>query len=255
MGVGHPPQALADVRRPNARRCKIGGPNGTANSFQRSSYSSEPNNSILARNLFAKPHWKACASDESIHLRPEVASIREPGVLTIEADESAKAEAFGVAATLLANAVSGRPELVGKELEKMANDFASRREKLLLPAKPEALPSDRGLRFADWFRSTLAKEMQLVHHWRDSWARCFDALVADGRKAEEIAAVCKWARAERYWCTRFLSPLKLRERDRNQVFYFDRFLAEASPRSSASRMASQVGEHYPETDAPLPRLR
>ena len=56
VGVGHgdKEEALPDVRRTDARRCKIGGPDGIARCFQVSAYSGEPRESIRARNLLSK---------------------------------------------------------------------------------------------------------------------------------------------------------------------------------------------------------
>ena len=41
-GVGHPEQALSDVRRAEARSAQIGGPDGISQCFQVSAYSGEP---------------------------------------------------------------------------------------------------------------------------------------------------------------------------------------------------------------------
>jgi len=86
--------------------------------------------------------------------------------------------------------------------------------------------SERGRGFAVWFRGTLAAEAKLTADWETTWARCFDDMLRlDGRTAEQIAAVCQWARAHDFWRGTFLTPLKLRQRDPGGVMYFDRFLA------------------------------
>lgn len=54
MGVGHPPQALPDVRRTDARSAQIGGPDGISQRFQVSPYSGEPFASKARRNLLSK---------------------------------------------------------------------------------------------------------------------------------------------------------------------------------------------------------
>lgn len=83
--------------------------------------------------------------------------------------------------------------------------------------------SERGYTFADWFRSTLAPEVRLAVKWRDAWAQCFDMmLLLDERTPEQIAAVCKWARAHAFWGQHFQTPLKLRQR-KDGTMYFDRF--------------------------------
>jgi len=48
------PEPLTDVRGTDARRAKIGRPEGVARSFQVSRYSVEPAKSILARDLLSK---------------------------------------------------------------------------------------------------------------------------------------------------------------------------------------------------------
>ena len=89
------------------------------------------------------------------------------------------------------------------------------------------LPSQAGLEFADWFHSTLPESFSLAESWREECARAFDALVRiDRRTPEEIWRVCKWARADSFWASRFLSPLKLRRRNRERVTYFDAFGAQ-----------------------------
>jgi hypothetical protein len=71
-GVGHPVKPLPDMRRPNARRCKIGGPDTIATCFQVSSYSGEPCTSSLARNLFSKDDWRAALFDKPSKSGPKV---------------------------------------------------------------------------------------------------------------------------------------------------------------------------------------
>ena len=89
------------------------------------------------------------------------------------------------------------------------------------------LPSQAGLEFADWFRSTLPESFSLAESWREEWARAFDALMRiDKRAPEEIWRVSKWARADSFWVSRFLSPLKLRQRNQERVAYFDAFSAQ-----------------------------
>jgi len=103
--------------------------------------------------------------------------------------------------------------------------------------------SERGLKFADWFRSLLPSSVRLASSWRDKWAKCFDDLVRlDGRTEAEIAKVCQWARANEFWQQNFLTPVKLRQRDRQGVMYYDRFLAAMNP--AAGRRAVAAGREY-----------
>jgi hypothetical protein len=70
--VGHPPQSLPDVRRPDARSAQIGGPDAIPQCFQVSAYSGEPVAAILARNLLSKDDWRAALADEALELGPQV---------------------------------------------------------------------------------------------------------------------------------------------------------------------------------------
>ena len=80
---------------------------------------------------------------------------------------------------------------------------------------------------SSWFHSTLPESFSLAENWREEYARAFDALVRiDKRTPEETWRVCKWARADSFWASKFLSPLKLRRRNRERITYFDAFCAQ-----------------------------
>jgi hypothetical protein len=74
-GLTHPPQALSDVRRADARRAKIGGCDGISQCFQVSANSVEPVSAKRARNLLSKDDWRAALRDEAVELRPEVSLV------------------------------------------------------------------------------------------------------------------------------------------------------------------------------------
>lgn len=80
------------MRRPNACRCNISGPNGVTNFFQRSSYSSEPYESIRSRNLLSKNDCRLAVADESVELGPEVSRIGIPSMFAVDADEVSSAD-------------------------------------------------------------------------------------------------------------------------------------------------------------------
>ena len=83
---------------------------------------------------------------------------------------------------------------------------------------------------------TLPGDIRLGATWREQWARCFDNMQRlDKRRPEEIAGVCQWARSDGFWGQRFLSPLKLRERKRDGVTYFDAFAAQMNGASKPQR--------------------
>lgn len=103
--------------------------------------------------------------------------------------------------------------------------------------------SERGAKFAEWFRTLLPQTVRLAPGWQAKWAKCYDALVTlDGRTPEQIAAVCRWARAHDFWQQNFLTPLKLRKTDRDGANYFDKFLAGMNPRAAA-RAVKATREH------------
>lgn len=109
--------------------------------------------------------------------------------------------------------------------------------------KTDTQPSDRGAAFAEWFKSLLPATVRLAPTWRAKWAKLYDDLMKlDSRAPEQIAAVCKWARAHEFWQANFLSPIKLRERDRSGAMYFDRFLAAMDPQSA--RRAATASREY-----------
>ena len=75
FGVGHPPNALADVGRRDARSAQIGGPDCISQCFQVSTYSGEPSTSKFARNLLSKDDWRIEEGEESSHFGPEVTFV------------------------------------------------------------------------------------------------------------------------------------------------------------------------------------
>ena len=106
-------------------------------------------------------------------------------------------------------------------------------------------PSGRGGRFAEWFRGLLPETVRLAPTWQAKWTRTYDDMIRlDGRTPEQIAAVCKWARTHDFWQANFLSPVKLRERDKSGAMYFDRFLAAMNP--AGARRAAQQATQQPE---------
>ncbi len=82
------------------------------------------------------------------------------------------------------------------------------------------------LKFSDWFRAMLPEKCKPPANWREAWARCYAEMIRiDGRTKDEIKAVCQWARGHDFWGKNFLSPAKLRKRNREGVMYFDVFAA------------------------------
>jgi hypothetical protein len=103
--------------------------------------------------------------------------------------------------------------------------------------------SPEGIQFADWFKSTLPETIKLSGNWKQSFAKSFDDLVRlDGRSSEKIYQVCRWARTDDFWKTNFLSPEKLRKRNRDGIQYFDVFLQKVD--QAQSNTAGTVDTGY-----------
>jgi hypothetical protein len=81
-GVGHPVEALSDVRSADARRAQISRCAGVARSFQVSLYKVEPLEAIFACNLLAKDDWRPALADESKELGPEMSLVGKSGAFT-----------------------------------------------------------------------------------------------------------------------------------------------------------------------------
>jgi len=98
-------------------------------------------------------------------------------------------------------------------------------------------PVEKGeaLSFARWFMTLLPKEMQgrITETAYKGWMVAYDQLIKiDKRTPKEIFEVCKWARADRLWSTNFFSPLKLRRKDPDMVFYWDKFYVQMKKETS-----------------------
>lgn len=108
------------------------------------------------------------------------------------------------------------------------------------PSTPPPAASERGERFADWFKTTLPDSTNLANGWRQKWAKCFDDMLRlDHRTPEDIHDVCEWARSDSFWSSNFLSPIKLRER-KGGTQYFDMFLAKMRSAEEDAKPASRM---------------
>ena len=114
--------------------------------------------------------------------------------------------------------------------------------------KPKIVPqiSERGFSFADWFRK-LVPDVRLETNWRENWAKCYDELIRlDSRTPETIAKVCQWGRSDNFWSGNFLTPLKLRDKDRHGVKYFDvifhKMKSTTSPQSPLTAMPTATAD-------------
>lgn len=86
---------------------------------------------------------------------------------------------------------------------------------------------DESIRFSEWWATELRPgsikdNMTNRVKWAHVW---FHLRETDGRaNGGEMSEAISWARSEPFWSTNFLSPMKLREKDKNGVMYIDRFL-------------------------------
>jgi hypothetical protein len=78
LGVGHPPEALPDVRGADARRREIDRPDAVAEVFQVSAYKVEPYKAGRTSNLLAKDRARLSLRDEPLPRRPEVPFVSKP---------------------------------------------------------------------------------------------------------------------------------------------------------------------------------
>lgn len=93
VGVGHPPEALPEVRRTDPRSWEIHNPEGVATPFHVSVYKIEPAEAVWTRNLFTKDDWRARDADEVEPVRPEVPLVSKPKALACAAERLARAGA------------------------------------------------------------------------------------------------------------------------------------------------------------------
>lgn len=95
--------------------------------------------------------------------------------------------------------------------------------------------SPEGIEFAKWFKSTLPETINLKSNWQEHFAKAHDDLVRlDHRSSEEIRRVSQWARTEDFWQSRFMSPAKLRDRNKEGIQYFDVFVEQMKQSSKPS---------------------
>lgn len=105
----------------------------------------------------------------------------------------------------------------------------------------KAAASERGLRFAEWFATTLDPKASKAAGWRDKWAAIYDRLIEMGKTPDQIAAVCRYGRTNSFWNDKFQSPARLLKRDAGEALYFDRFLAALKP-VDAARLVREAGQ-------------
>jgi hypothetical protein len=91
VGVGHPVEALSDVRCTDARSAQIGSPAGVTRSFQVSLYKVEPLKAVFARNLLAKDDGRAALADEPVECGPKVPLVSKPSAFACRGERLTRA--------------------------------------------------------------------------------------------------------------------------------------------------------------------
>lgn len=110
-----------------------------------------------------------------------------------------------------------REECPEKKTSKLPNAFHSS------PHKDEAV------NFAKWFRDNLAPQsITVTDKILDDWAYQWYLLRAVDKRSDvkEVCAAIQWARGDPFWSNNFLTPMKLRTKDKNGVMFIDRFISE-----------------------------
>ena len=88
---------------------------------------------------------------------------------------------------------------------------------------------DEAVNFAKWFRDNLAPQsITVTDKILDDWAYQWYLLreVDNRSDVKEVCAAIQWARGDSFWSNNFLTPMKLRTKDKNGVMFIDRFIAE-----------------------------
>lgn len=125
----------------------------------------------------------------------------------------------------------------------MAAPTNKKKKKEITP-RPAAPPSLRGVAFARWFLTLIPEHHRERLYDEQAWGHVFDQLRSIEKVEElEIARVCQWARADKFWSTNFYSPLKLRkkQRDSGMQFYFI-FLEQSKEKNNAQPTISETAE-------------
>ena len=77
------------------------------------------------------------------------------------------------------------------ETKSETNTEASLRPVLPKREKKTVEVSDQGLKFAQWFRTTLPDNMHLAANWQVNWAKVFDDMMRKQPETRAIHTVCK----------------------------------------------------------------
>lgn len=108
-----------------------------------------------------------------------------------------------------------------------------------------------GRKFAEWFNVNFKPTHITASNAQiDKWAQEYEKMRRIDRKTkEEIIAAVKWAREDEFWSKNFLTPMKLRSKDKQGVMYIDLFLEKLKETKSKSpeKMVHKKGVYNPVT--------
>lgn len=102
-------------------------------------------------------------------------------------------------------------------------------------------PSEYGLQYAEYFKTLIPVTQKATKTDIENWGRAFDLMVkTDKRQPSEIYEVTKWARGDPFWKTNFFSATKLRNKNKNDEYYYDVFLAKMKSERKNNGTANRI---------------
>ena len=103
--------------------------------------------------------------------------------------------------------------------------------------------SIEGENFANHFKNLLPETQKIGETDLRNWAKTFDELIRiDKRNEDEIYLVTNWARKDDFWKSNFLSANKLRNKNKDGVYYYDIFLEKAKRTNGVNGNGKLTGE-------------
>lgn len=90
--------------------------------------------------------------------------------------------------------------------------------------KNKSAVTEEGNKFALWFKTLLPENQKVTNRDLQLWAECYDKLIKDKKDKKEIVQICQFARSDDFWQANFRTPLKLRKKSKEGIFYYDMLL-------------------------------
>jgi len=180
------------------------------------------------------------AQDPEKHPQPPIKAGEEAGK-----QRGSNGEAIGIAGREGNRKGIGREKEPIREREELERETENPAPKSALPKKfldsPYRAESEA---FAEWFArdmkpSTIRGTPSEVEQWALVW---YHLRETDNRSdVKELSEVIAWARGDPFWSRNFLTPLKLRQRDKNGQMFIDRFKAEYHQQQARQQNGQQRG--------------